>query len=45
VNQDQDAGAGVSATHPYVVQAAVVAHGELAVGVDAVMTDAVGAGV
>ena len=37
--------AGVSATHSYVVEAAVVAQGELAVAVDAVVADAVDAAV
>ena len=45
MNQDQDVGAGVCAAHAYVVKAAVVAQGELAVAVDAVVADAVGAGV
>ena len=43
MNEDQDVGAGVATPHPYVVEAAVVAQGELAVAVDAVVADAVGA--
>ena len=45
MNQEQDVSAGVSAAHSDVVEAAVVAQGELAVAVDAVVADAVGAGV
>ena len=45
MNQDQDVSAGVSAAHSYVVKAAVVTQRELAVAVDAVVADAVGAGV
>jgi hypothetical protein len=43
VHQDQDVGAGVAAAHAEVVQSAVVTQGQLAVAVDAVMADAVGA--
>ncbi|MGI8628253.1 MAG: hypothetical protein ACR2J5_17050 [Geodermatophilaceae bacterium] len=41
MDQDQDVGAGVAAADAEVVQAAVVAQGELAAAVDAVMSDAV----
>jgi hypothetical protein len=44
VDEDQDVGAAVAAAHADVVEAAVVAQGELAVGVDAVVADAIGAG-
>jgi hypothetical protein len=41
VDEHQDAGSGVGPADSYVVEAAVVAEGELAVGVDAVGADPV----